>query len=476
MAQLPLSDIVSVSVSQAGVGAVEYNTSNLALFTEEVYANSFGSLEYKAYTSPTDVATDFGSDSNTYAQALAVFSQQPNILANHGQLIVIPIDPETQTLTFSGTAASGVFVINFDGHATANINWNDTASQIQTKVRALVGLEQAVVSGSIAAHTVGIDFNGYYGNAALITITGDTLATSVPAAVTIVVAQVSAGETIADAITRSADVVQYFGIIGDLLYSDADITAAAAVVQALNKIAFWGSKLQVAVEPDGIFDALRSANDHKNRCLLYIGDEVDLDTITMVAAYAGRALSTNFDGSNTTQNMHLKELTGVTADGSIDQTILDLSLSAGADCYPSLQGLAKVYSSGENRFYDQVYNLGWFVGALQIAAFNYLATTGTKIPQTENGMDGLKGAVRQVCQQAVTNQYCAPGTWNSPDTFGNQVDFLQNISQVGYYIFSQPITQQSQAARVAREAPIIQVALKEAGAINSATIIVSINA
>ena len=91
-------------------------------------------------------------------------------------------------------------------------------------------------------------------------------------------------------------------------------------------------------------------------------------------------------------------------------------------------------------------------------------------------MDGFKGALRAVCEQAVTNQYSAPGQWNSPTTFGNQGDFLANILQRGYYIFSLPIGKQPQVDREARKAPLVQIALKEAGAIDSASIIVNVNA
>jgi hypothetical protein len=113
---------------------------------------------------------------------------------------------------------------------------------------------------------------------------------------------------------------------------------------------------------------------------------------------------------------------------------------------------------------------------LQIAGFNFLAQSSTKVPQTEQGMDGLKSAYRNICEQAITNQYGAPGTWNSSTSFGNQGDFLANISQRGYYIYSTPISRQSQAAREERQAPLVQIALKEAGAIHSSAVIVYVNA
>lgn len=476
MAQLALTNIVNISVSQTPAGVGDYNTSNLALFSHEPYDSmGFGSLGYKIYLSPKEVGDDFGTSSQTFAQANTIFSQKPNILAGNGYLAVIPFIEATQHIAFSGVAASGTFVLNFGGHATTAINWNDTAAVIQANIRAnLLDIPDAVVTGSIAT-SLNISFAGYYGPAALVTVTSNTLATSVPAAITLTVTTATAGETLAAAINRTEDLVQYFGIIGTILFGQTDMLAAAAVVQALNKIEFFNGNAQADVTAGGKLDLLRTGSFTQSRGIYY-GDGSGSDQLNMLAAYASRALSVNFNGSNTTSTMHLKDLIGIQPDGTMTQSILTLCQTAGADVYASFQGVAKTFCSGANSFFDQVYNLQWFVGALQVAGFNYLAQSSTKVPQTENGMDGLKGAYRKVCDQAVANQYSAPGTWNSSTTFGNQKDFLANISQVGYYIFSQPVTSQSQSSRVARVAPLVQIAIKEAGAIHSSSVIVYVNA
>ena len=54
-------------------------------------------------------------------------------------------------------------------------------------------------------------------------------------------------------------------------------------------------------------------------------------------------------------------------------------------------------------------------------------------------------------------------------------DFVSNILQYGFYIYSSPVSQQSAANRAARIAPAISIAAKEAGAIQSANILVYIN-
>lgn len=475
--QLEISNVIDISVSEEQTGLGEYNTSNLALFTDEIPADSFGDDGFAIYLSPTQVGIDFGTSSKTYAMANAVFSQQPNILAGGGSLVVILLTVATQHIAFSGTAASGVFKLNYGGNATANINWDDTATEIQTALRLLDGLEAVNVTGSIAT-SLNVEFDSVYGPQSLLTVTANTLATSGVSPVTLTVTTTTAGEGLAAAITRTEGLVQYFGIMVDATLStilQAPMLAAAAVVQALNKIAFFVSSQSADIEVGGALDLLRTGSFTKSRGLYY-GSSAASDCIVMMASYAGRALSTNFDGSNTTQTMNLKDLTGVQPDPTMTQTLKTKAKAAGADIYPSIQGVAKVLCSGANSFFDQVYNLGWFVGALQIAGFNYLAESSTKIPQTENGIDGLKGAYRNVCEQGVTNQYGAPGEWNSSTTFGVQSDLIANVAQRGYYIYSVPISQQSQADREARQAPLIQIAFKEAGAVQQSSVIVNINA
>lgn len=373
---LELSNVIDISVSQPGAGIGAYNTSNLAIFTGETPGGGFGSLGYKIYLEPLEVGVDFGTGSETYKQALSVFSQQPNILANQGYLVVIPL--------------------------------------------------------------------------------------------------LSGPETLAAAIARTKDLVQYFALIPAYMISQSDALAAAAVAQALNKILLVVSATPGDLASGAYLDLIRTGGFTHTRGIYYGGSVTD--PLVMLAAYAGRAFSTNFSGSNTTQTMHLKDLSAVQPDNSMTQTLLNEAKLAGADVYASFQGVAKTFTSGANDFFDNVYNLQWFIGALQVAGFNLLAQLATKLPQTEAGMDSLKNAYRQVCEQAVSNQFSAPGAWNSPTFFGVQQDLIANVAQRGYYIYSIPVAQQSPVDRAARKAPLIQIALKYAGAIHSSTVIVNVNA
>lgn len=475
--QLAITNFINVSVTQTAPGLGNYNTSNLAIFTDEApNLNTFGSLGYAAYLSPTQVGIDFGTSSRTYSMANSVFSQQPNILNGGGQLIVVLMTNAIQHVAFSATAASGTFELVYNANPSAAINWNDTASQIQTKLQAVTGLSEVLVSGSIAT-SLNIQFAGVYAAAPLLTVTANSLVTAGSSAITLTITTSTVGETLQSAITRTEGLVQYFGIIQDqtvAVIGQTDMLAAAAIVQGLNKIIFFVSHTAADIAPAGILDLLRSGSFSQSRGLYY-GDSNFVNCINMMAAYASRGLSVNFNGSNTTLTMNLQTLEGIQPDPTLTQTQLNEATTAGVDTYASYQGVPAVYSTGANQFFDAVYNAQWLSGALQVAAFNYLQQVGTKVPQTEAGMDGFKGALRNIMEQAVTNQYLAPGAWNSPVIFGNPTQFFQNVSQRGYYIYSLPVSQQNAASRAARQAPLVQIAGKAAGAIQSADIIVTIN-
>ena len=286
-------------------------------------------------------------------------------------------------------------------------------------------------------------------------------------------------ETLAAAITRTQNLVSYFGVMSETIESQTDMLAAGAVIQANPLlVGFFGQYNSATIAPGGALDLLRTGTLTQSRGLYYgdsTGSPSGINALLMQSAYAGRALSTNFNGSRTTQNMQLKNLATIQPDPTMTPTLYAEAITAGADVYASVQGVPAVLTSGANTFFDNVYNLGWFVGGIQVAGFNFLQGISTKLPQTEDGMDGLKGAYAGVAIQAGVNGYVAPGTWTSSIPFGVPANFLANIANTGYYIYSQPIAQQSPASRAARQAPLVQIALKLAGGINSSNVVVNIN-
>jgi len=384
MTMINISNVVSISVIVPPAGLANYSVNNLVCFTKDTPDVSLGTDLYAAYASAAEVATAWGTDSNTYAAAVSVFSQSPNILTGGGLFIVVPMLAQ-EVLATALVRAAGYF---------------------------------------------------YYGGAAA---------------------------TFAGGITGST------GPTGPI----AESLEAAATAQTLGKLVFFAETEAATYGDNGLGYEVQDASYTKSRVLFHTNHA---QAEALKWGYASRGMSTNFAGNNTTSTMHLKTLVGVTADTAITQAILTSLIAVGADCYPNVAGVAAVFCSGENGFFDDIYNLIWLVGALEVAGFNYLRTSGTKIPQTESGMDGLKAAYRRVCMQSVTNGFVARGTWTGSDTFGDPETFNRNIGDLGYYVYSLPVALQSAADRADRIAPVIQIAVKYAGAIHSSDVIVNINA
>lgn len=485
---LPVSNVINISIENTPSGLITPNVNNLALFTNDSPPNG---NPYFEYVSAAQVATDFGTNSVTAAMANAVFSQAPNIRSGNGSLIVIPMQAAV-------SATSGFFT-------TTNISAN------VTNFASVTNGDLTVTVNGVASHLAHLNFTGVavladvaavLNNALLdatVTASGNTLVftsnkvgstTSIALSVnsaggtdltgsnylnsgsgTPTSGTNSSGETIAACISRTSGLVQYFGIMTNVNLEDAAIEAAATAVQALDNM-FLHHVSSAGQDPLGVVTTVSSATETKTRLLLYGVSQAAANL--MKAAYAGRAFSTDFSGSNTAGTMNLKPLSTITPDPSISQTIYNQCLTAGCDIYVSFAGVPSVVSTGGNDYFDNVYMNGALKFDLETAGFDFLRQTNTKVPQTEAGMSGLKTAYIQVLQEYVRNGSVAPGTWNSSDTFGDPVTFLNNVASSGYYVYSQPITQQAQSQREQRIAPLVQIAVKRSGAIQQSNVIVVI--
>lgn len=372
MSMISITNVINVSVQLPPTGLAPYSINNLVCFTKDTPLIALAD-DYAAYTSASDVAEQWGTGSETYAAAVSVFSQSPNIVSGGGLFIVIPMLP---------------------------------------------------------------------------------------------------AEMLDEAIIRAKSLVYFGGCSYAYTLEAGEALDAAVLAESERKMLFLSSSASSDLAAGGLFYDVKDQGLRHARCLFHTSAG-QLSALRW--GYAGGGMSVNFAASNTTSTMQLKELSGVSSDQGLTQTLLTQIKAVGADCYANIAGKAVTLSHGANSFFDDVYNLDWFVGALQVSGFNFLAQTTTKVPQTEGGMDGLKGAYRLSCDQAVANGFVAPGSWTSPDTFGNPEDFKRNIQDFGYYIYSSPVATQSPADRELRKAPPIQIAVKYAGAIHSSDVIVYVN-
>ncbi len=289
-------------------------------------------------------------------------------------------------------------------------------------------------------------------------------------------------ETVRAAITRLGDAVYYYAVLIDeeMDAQGSEFAALASAIHGAKKLFGYCSSTIANLQPGSILDLERTASMFRAR-MLYHGNALlngagAQQTQIFAAAYLGRGLCVDFSGTGTAITMHGKTLAGISPDQTIGQTQLALALAAGVDVYVSVAGIPMVFCSGKNVFFDEVYNEDWLSMALQVSGFNYLIPNSFKIPQTETGMEGLRNAYRRVCAQAVDADVAAPGAWTAAVPAGvNQALFLSNIANVGYFVWSQPIAKQNSSDRAARKAPLVQIALKLAGALHSSNCLVSVN-
>lgn len=113
---------------------------------------------------------------NINALATQVQTIDPNTLVTNAGFSAA----REQTLNFDLIAASGDFKVNYNGNASAAINWNDNIGTIQGKIQAIPGLGSATVTGSIASQQLVVDLSALSIIQTLLTITDNTLEDSNP--------------------------------------------------------------------------------------------------------------------------------------------------------------------------------------------------------------------------------------------------------------------------------------------------------
>jgi hypothetical protein len=452
---LPITNIINISATFLPAGISNFNVNNLALITSDQFLSNANGDLYRSYVSLQQVGTDFGTSTETYQQAAAVFAQTPNLVGAGGNLLIFP--------AFANSALNAISV-NAGG---ANYKAGDIVTVTQTGASGGTATVTVNGSGTVSAITLITGGVGYS------TTTSAATTGGAGSGLTVTISTV-ATETLAQAIARAQSYVYFVGAISTSYGANTTWAALANTVQGYQTIVLFLPSNAIS-DIQGVFTTIQQASDYNTRCLFY-SNSSSLQARLFAAAYASRLLSVNVNGSRTAVNMNLQQLQTITADTGITQNLVSLCNVAGVDIYPSTAGYPGVYSNGANKYADEVWNLIAFVAYLEVAGFNYLAGVGTKVAQTETGVSGLKNAYKLICQQFVNNGYIAPGAWTSAQIIGVQADLISNIAQYGYYLYSQPVNQQTTAARAARQAPVISIAIKEAGAINSSIVQVYINA
>ena len=482
---ISINNVVNVSLSSVSASLSEYNVGNLMIVTDET-PTVLNPSDIMIYADAGSVASDFGAGSNVSEQANIVFAQSPNILASGGRLLVGRPKNVSATSGYEALTgdidldaikliSDGCIDISVDGGASTQVenldftsveSKEDVYSVLMTGLSSVSGISTSVDEGIlvIKSTTTGA-------TSSVVLSAGTGTGTDISTALDITDDQQVSGtdsrpETATETFFRLFGSTYFGGLIFLPSLSDPDFMNLAKAVQTKNCMMFKGVS-SINDVTSGIGYSVKAQSLSHTR-IIYSSQDI-------ATAYASVLLATNFRGSNTAKTMHLKTLSGVEADDSITDTVLNTLVSNGVDSYLYVAGLPKVWTTSANTYSDEVLNQIWFANSIEVAGFNCLSQTNTKIPQTEYGMSLLRSAYETVCQQAIANGVIGAGKWSISQTFGDPSVFKASISSYGYYIYSAPVSSQSNSDREDRKAPLVQIAIKFTGAIHSTDVIILVN-
>ena len=493
MGTIDLSNTINVSLSATPQGLRDFSTNTICIFSNE---QPLSTEPYISAVNAQDIINEYGTNSLTAKMGQALFMPVPNLRTGKGQVFVFPYtatnatSAKTVTIAITSTIISALKLLT-NGELTITIDGTDYDIQGLnfTAIDTVADIVKVLNAQNLDCNIDVVDTNKIQFQSRNLGATGSGIAlkaTTSPTGTdiygssyldganqTTTAGTNAGGTTLAEAVAQAEQQFYFGGVLTTQQCENDVIFANAQAIQAKDYIYFEATQSLKNIDILGANIKNTGLNKTRLNAYSYAG----LDGAKQeIATYATIACSTNYSATSTALTMYLKELTGVLPDLHLNQTYYTKAKTNGVDIYGSTEGLSCVYSFSNGKYTDEATMDLWLKKALEVAGFNYLRKTNTKIPQTESGMTGLKQAYANVLEQGIRNGCIAGGHWNDSIPFGDPELFQENIENKGYYIYSIPVAQQSQTERENREAPVIQIAVKRAGAIHSSNVIVNIQA
>lgn len=493
---LDVSNIVPVQVvvSPTAVPYANFGTLLIAGDSDRIDVGE----RIRNYASLSEVAADFASTDPEYQAAVPYFSQepQPSILfvgrwassATNGVLHGGVLSAAQRLLSNFTAVSNGSLHISIDGVAhdvtgidlSGALNLNGVASAVQTALDisfagAAVTWDAANGRFTIKSGTTGVASSVSYVTAAatgtsIATLLGLTQAMASPPVVGI------AAETLLSGVEALADASSaWYGltVASTHAVADADHIAVAGYILASARMRRYGvtitnSQCLDATNTNDLASLLRAMN---NKRVFWQYSSANPYAVT---SFFGRAATVNFNAQNAAITLMFKQEPGVGSE-NLTQNQFSALKAKGGNVFVKLNNGASIIMPGQDAdggFFDEVHNLDWLKNAIQTDVFNLMYQTTTKIPQTDDGAHQVINTIEATCVRAVFNGVAAPGPWNAAG-FGQlrRGDVLSK----GFYVFCPPMATQSQADRETRVLPPMQVAIKLAGAVHNAPVIVNVN-
>ena len=500
LASVDQTDFVSVSVNMAPV-AVPYQNFGTPLVLGDSGVIDVGQ-RVRTYTTIGQVLSDFGSSAPEYLAALIFFSQQPTpsrLMVGRwartatGGLIhgaSLSATQQAALLTSLQGISTGSFSISIDGTAhdvtglnfSSILNLNGAASVIQTAldsvftapgIRCVWGASNSRFS-IVSATTGSASSVGFAGTAAsgvdvsallgLVTGGGGALVPGL------------AAESPLAAVTACAGVSSAWycaTFAASVMPTDSDHEAVASYILASSRTRIYAVTIQntACLDPTQTSDLASVIKGMNNKRVFW---QYSSSNPYAAISLFGREATVNYDGSYTAITLAWKQEPGVSGEDLTETQFSTLQAKGGNVNININNGATMIWPGQMSNGYwcDEVQGLDWLVNRIQTDLFNLFYGTQTKIPQTDPGLHQIKTEIESSLQQGVNSGFLAPGVWNASG-FGqlNQGDMLSK----GFYVYVPAVSSQSQTDRDARVSPPFQCAVKLAGAVHTANVIIGVN-
>jgi hypothetical protein len=499
MQGLSVSRVVDVEVSFAPIAAPLARFDTLLIMGDSTVVDTGEAM--REYNTIEEVAGDFGTTAPEFLAAELFFSQVPKPTTlfigrwartpTSGRLTGGPMPSEDQVISNWTSIINGGFQISVDGGPVVSIvnmdfslqtNLNGIATIINAAFAALTPTpvhalctwtgHQFIIQSTTTGPTSSVSFLlPPPGAPATATDISDNMLC------TAALAQRSspgvALETPVDSVVR-VDGRGWYSLIfaASAPLTDAQHLAVCGYIEAASDKHLYGITTAEATCIDPV-----NTTDIGSQCSLadYMRTAVQYCATNSyaMASFFGRALTVNFEGSNTTITMKFKVQPGIIPE-LLSATSASTLASKRINVYAQYNNGTSIIEEGVmsgRAYFDEMHGLDWLANRIQTDVYNVLYQS-PKIPQTDPGIHVLVATTDGALSQGVTNGLIAPGRWNAPG-FGQlgQGDLLSS----GWYTFAASVDTQDQAQREARIAPLIQVAVKLAGAVHFSNVLINVN-
>lgn len=500
MAKLSVSRLVNVQILLAAAAAQGQNLSTLLALSSTAPIDTVERL--RSYTSLAAVAADVGTTDPIYRVAQLWFAQVPQPAdfkagrwaktATNGLLVGGTLSAANQAIAGWQAIAAGSFKIGIDAVAALDVtgmnftgaaNLNAVAAIIQTAVRAAnaaAGFTAAVVLWDANFQRFTIQ-SGTTGAASKVLFLAPA-ATGTDISAKLSMQASSGGAYRADGLAPETAVqaaALFDAQFGQSFYAltipeadeDDHVEVGSFIEGTNNKHTYW-----ITTQDAGTLvptDTTDLASQLKALGLKKTAIQYSLENAYAASSMAGRILTTQWGGNNTTIDLFYKNEPLVVAE-SINETQAQSLAGKNCNVFAAYDNDTAIIQNGDmcsGDPIDLIVGCDAFAIDVQNEVYNLLYTSPTKIPQTDAGNQLIATVIESVCSKYVANGFLAPGVWDQTG-FGTlkQGDFLAK----GFYVYAPPIASQAKADRQARKSVVFQVAAKTAGAIRTVDIVLNV--